>query len=208
MEWVPSPNGAYRFTPIAKQREKPDPVSLIIDVERPYFLKIDVKNQGIITDQRWINEKLLFFRIWWGRIRGTDVVFDVESEEIRISDMVQDGSIAFEQFQKACADNGTFCKCMSRDAQYFQLDGGLGKIYLYEGPGIRSYVPAESEVHSLHELEMRLSQLKPHSRLSVPPFTDAPEWYSENELKRMCEKYKILVNSDKGKRIITKDVIE
>lgn len=53
----------------------------------------DVKNENIqITSFNII--------IWWGRVLGTYFIYDVEKEKIIIKEMVHDGVIPFQQFQK------------------------------------------------------------------------------------------------------------
>jgi hypothetical protein len=47
----------------------------------------------------WVTEKLLFIRVWWGRVLGTDLVFDVERESLVYREMVNDGDIPFMQWQ-------------------------------------------------------------------------------------------------------------
>ena len=77
--------------------------SLYVFNERDYLIKIhisktDHRNDGEI---RWINEKLIYYQWWWGRILGTYIIFDVEKEEIIQKEMVEYGAIAFQQFQEA-----------------------------------------------------------------------------------------------------------
>jgi hypothetical protein len=38
---------------------------------------LDHGNGGVRTD--WVNEKLLFIQVWWGRIVSTDLIFDVDA---------------------------------------------------------------------------------------------------------------------------------
>lgn len=49
---------------------------------------------------KWVNEKLLFVRIWWGRILGTDFIIDIEERKIVYKEMVNDGWILFLQYQQ------------------------------------------------------------------------------------------------------------
>ena len=50
---------------------------------------------------RWINEKLVFIRVWWGRIEGTDMIFDVEKQEFLSREMIYDGTQLYNQTQQA-----------------------------------------------------------------------------------------------------------
>ena len=47
----------------------------------------------------WVSEKLLFIRVWWGGVLGTDMIFDVEKESFIYREMVNDGGIPFIQWQ-------------------------------------------------------------------------------------------------------------
>ncbi len=49
----------------------------------------------------WISEKLLFLRVWWGRIVGTDLVYDVEQERVIYEENFRDGRILFEQHKES-----------------------------------------------------------------------------------------------------------
>ena len=56
----------------------------------------------------WINEKLIFIRVWWGRIVGTDIIFDVEKQVYLSLEMVVDGTQLYNQTRQALekADQG------------------------------------------------------------------------------------------------------
>ncbi len=51
---------------------KAHPVNLTIEFR-------DHANQAIRVD--WLNEKLLFLRVWWGRVVSTDLILNVETGE-------------------------------------------------------------------------------------------------------------------------------
>ncbi|MGJ8639768.1 MAG: hypothetical protein ACSHYA_10270 [Opitutaceae bacterium] len=59
---------------------------------------------------KWINEKLVFIRVWWGRILGTDMIFDVEKQEFLSREMVYDGTQLYSQTQQALGkeDSGSY----------------------------------------------------------------------------------------------------
>lgn len=47
---------------------------------RPLGLTIEIRDHGNNSvDTQWLNEKLLFLRVWWGRIVSTDLVLNVET---------------------------------------------------------------------------------------------------------------------------------
>lgn len=51
---------------------KAHPVKLLIEFR-------DHANQSVHTD--WLNEKLLFMRVWWARLVSTDLILNVETGE-------------------------------------------------------------------------------------------------------------------------------
>jgi hypothetical protein len=57
---------------------------------------------------RWLNEKLVFVRVAWGRIAFSDLIFDVEKRELVFHEEARYGQLAFEQYQQACSGR---CPC-------------------------------------------------------------------------------------------------
>lgn len=55
------------------------------------------------VEARWTNEKLVFIRVWWGRVVGSDFIFDAESGRFIYEEMIHDGTILFQQTQQAKA---------------------------------------------------------------------------------------------------------
>jgi hypothetical protein len=45
------------------------------------------------TSVQWLNEKLLFGRVWWGRIYSTDFIVDVEKEQFLYEQMAECGEM-------------------------------------------------------------------------------------------------------------------
>lgn len=77
--------------------------SLYVFNERDYLIKVSIAE----TDNRyegkaaWINEKLIYYQWWWGRILGGYLILDAEKEKIIQKELVKYGGIAFQQFQEA-----------------------------------------------------------------------------------------------------------
>jgi hypothetical protein len=46
---------------------------------------------------RWVNERLLYVQVWWGRILGSWYLIDVEAEKVVYREMVHSGEIPFQQ---------------------------------------------------------------------------------------------------------------
>ncbi|HEY6265129.1 MAG TPA: hypothetical protein VIW93_10015 [Candidatus Acidoferrum sp.] len=45
------------------------------------------------TSIQWLNEKLLFGRVWWGRIYSTAFIVDVEKEQFIYKQMAEYGEM-------------------------------------------------------------------------------------------------------------------
>ena len=112
-----SPNGAYRFEITGRGKES-DPdwyPRLIIFNERAYLLEVRFPNTKSISEAEWINENLIFVRLWWGQIAGSDFIFDAEKEAVVYQQPIRWGEIAFRQYQQCAADDWKHeeqCQCL------------------------------------------------------------------------------------------------
>jgi len=106
-----SPNKAYAFWVKQSDAKHPRHSDIYIFTERKYVLSNSYDDIDGIDTPKWINEKLLTVRVWWGRIAATDVIIDVEAEKIIYSEMVEYGGIAYEQFKAQCRG---ICPCPSQ----------------------------------------------------------------------------------------------
>lgn len=57
-------------------------------------------------DVKWVNEKLLFIRVWWGRVVGSDYIYDVETGRFVYEEMVHDGTLLLQQTKQAAEATG------------------------------------------------------------------------------------------------------
>lgn len=105
-----SPNNGYSFVVTGG---RPDG-HITIYAEKDHLLEIRFANLYGLSDVRWINEKLIFMRPWWGRIAATDIIFDVEREQIIYSETVTDGLIAYQQYHDSCPIHG--CTCIKKNS--------------------------------------------------------------------------------------------
>lgn len=98
---IVSPNGAYTFhlDEIPATGGNSD-YTLTVDNERPYLLELAFPDARGVVTPTWINEKLLFVRVWWGRVAGTDYLVDVEKEAVVLVEPFRYGAIAFQQFKQ------------------------------------------------------------------------------------------------------------
>lgn len=104
-----SPNGGYRFD----VEESTAGARITIFAEKDYLIDIDIVELKGVSETRWINENLLFFRVWWGRIAATDVIFDVETEAVIRTESAEDGTIARDQALESCPLLG--CRCIKKN---------------------------------------------------------------------------------------------
>lgn len=106
-----SPNGAYYFA-LEEQPRK----SIIVFAEKDGMVRLSFTDARSITDAKWINEKLLYARVWWGRVAATDFVFDVEQERVLLTVSTHDGAVAMEQSRDSCPRLGG-CQCIPKAKQ-------------------------------------------------------------------------------------------
>lgn len=104
-----SPNGGYAFRVDGGRPSG----KVMIYAEKGHLIEIAFSKLYGLTEVKWINEKLLFMRPWWGRIAATDIIFDVERERVIYAESVTDGRLAFQQYRESCATLGG-CRCIKK----------------------------------------------------------------------------------------------
>jgi hypothetical protein len=107
-----APNRVYSF---AVQGEAPRQ-SVLIFAEQPRAIRISFNDPRGLAEVKWLNEKLLYLRVWWGRVAATDLFFDVEQARVVLAQSVHDGADAMQQYQEGCRRMGG-CQCVQRDAR-------------------------------------------------------------------------------------------
>ncbi len=90
-----SSNKAYRFT-LSTSDSQSTEIALSAG-DSGYRITIKEPYPNFPVEARWVNEKLLFFRAYWGRVIGSDYIFDVEHGQIIHQEMVHDGTLLFHQ---------------------------------------------------------------------------------------------------------------
>ncbi len=104
---VRSSNQGYGFVTRDLAPGEESEAALIIEVfnERPYLTRMVLSEpyRNFAPEVRWINQKLLYVEVWWGRLDGSYYIFDVEKEEVVIAETFHDGKIAFKQWREATA---------------------------------------------------------------------------------------------------------
>ncbi len=76
-------------------RFTPDTPILIFN-ERAYLIRIAPTTNDpdyVLKRVEWVNEKLVYIEIWWGRVLGSCFIFDAEKELMVYREMVNDGSL-------------------------------------------------------------------------------------------------------------------
>lgn len=102
-EKKPSPHGAYWYRVDAADTSRPGPWTSHVYVynERVHLTRISFEDHNDPPQGAWINEKLLYLEVWWGRVLGTALIYDVEAERIIYREMVRSGTIPYRQAQQA-----------------------------------------------------------------------------------------------------------
>lgn len=108
-EVVRSPNQGYQFV----QRRTAHAATIRIDAEKSYHTKIRIEKVHRLDEVRWINEKLISGRVWWGHIAATDFIFDVEAEAFIWHESATESEIFMGQFHRDCARFGG-CTCIQK----------------------------------------------------------------------------------------------
>ena len=103
-----SPNKGYYFV---AEDGRPNG-SVTIFAEKNYLLRIEFSQLFGLAEVKWINEKLLIMRPWWGRIAATDLIYDVEAEKVIYAEGLIDGYLAFHQYRESCPLFG--CQCVKK----------------------------------------------------------------------------------------------
>lgn len=98
-----STNRTYRLD-LSPSKDEGRTIELRVSTDTSSFL-ITLQNTypNFPVQARWINEKLVFIRVWWGRVVGSDFIFDAEAGRFIHEEMVNDGTILFQQTQQAKA---------------------------------------------------------------------------------------------------------
>lgn len=105
---VVSPNRGYFFV---VEGGRPS-AKITIYAEQDHLMQITFSSLHGLSDIRWINEKLIFMRPWWGRIVATDIIFDVEQQRVIYAETLRDGYIAYRQYLQSCPLHG--CECIKK----------------------------------------------------------------------------------------------
>lgn len=69
---IHSPNKGYFFV---AEDGRPSGVVTIF-AEKAYLIRFEFTQLFGLSDVKWVNEKLLFMRPWWGRIAATDLIYE------------------------------------------------------------------------------------------------------------------------------------
>jgi len=110
-----SPNKGYYFVTEGFRGDS----SVAIFSEKEEFWKLAFKEVFYGADPKWINENLLFIRVYWGRIALQDIIVNVEQEKIIYTESGGDEYIAFNQFKEGCKSLGG-CQCIEKEQPHNQ----------------------------------------------------------------------------------------
>ena len=57
------------------------------------FLQASFKDHGNTFSASWINEKLIFIQVWWGRIASSDMILDISSHKFIYNEFAHYGEL-------------------------------------------------------------------------------------------------------------------
>ena len=99
-----SSNNAYWYAVQGADYTKVGPYStniLIYNERKGYLIDLQlIEHSQYEPNIKWINEKLIYVDVWWGRILGSSIIFDVEKEQIIYKEMMHDGVIPYQQYHQ------------------------------------------------------------------------------------------------------------
>jgi len=100
-----SPNNVYWFSISNTDVTDSMPCTgkVTVSNERKYLLELKILKMRCswLPKARWINEKLIHVRAWFGHVLAIDLIIDVEEESIIYKEMTHWGNIPFMQWQQA-----------------------------------------------------------------------------------------------------------
>lgn len=115
-----SPNRAYQYWVMSSSAA--NNTDILIDNENTGLLVLELTQPLQAPAPQWLNEKLLYLRVAWGRVLFSDVLIDVEQVRIIYHELVHDGRIAFQQYQQACSGpDAADCECQNGFQSGFNL---------------------------------------------------------------------------------------
>jgi hypothetical protein len=92
-----SPQHTAWVSPSSPEYSRPGPWTTIVMIAAPPGSRVlqlafqDHASGG--ASVQWLNEKLLFGRVWWGRIYSTDFILDVEKQQFIYKQMANYGEM-------------------------------------------------------------------------------------------------------------------
>jgi hypothetical protein len=96
-----SPNDAYWLAVEPPDTVKPGPWNTVVTLftERDPALTVTLLDHASYpVTAAWVNEKLVSIRVWWGRVRGADLLVDAEQGRIVWKETFIWGQTLFEQY--------------------------------------------------------------------------------------------------------------
>lgn len=109
-ERIYSPNGGYYFV---AEGDRPNSILHIFN-EKDQVWAVTFEESFYPLNPTWINENLLFVRVYGGRISFIDLILNVEKESVIHAQRGSDGFMAMQQFQEGCKRLGG-CECIERE---------------------------------------------------------------------------------------------
>lgn len=105
-----SPNKGYYFVTNGWRTES----EVIVYAEKKQYWKLSFSDNFYPASPNWVSEKILFLRVYWGKIAFEDMLIDVEKESILYSESGEDSYIAYDQYKTGCKTLGK-CQCVQKE---------------------------------------------------------------------------------------------
>jgi hypothetical protein len=94
---VASPQGTRWLVSLNPDYMKPGPwdTTLIIgnNAGGAPILKASFRDHGNTFSANWLNEKLIYIQVWWGRIVSSDMILDVEKQAFIYNEVANYGAL-------------------------------------------------------------------------------------------------------------------
>ncbi|WP_269525425.1 hypothetical protein [Coraliomargarita parva] len=98
---VTSPNQLMAYAFLSEPSSSEDRICVLPDQGLPFIIRITDRYPNFSTQVAWINEELIYLRVWWGRAVGSDLIFNVSQKKFVYRAMVHDGQNLYWQTQQA-----------------------------------------------------------------------------------------------------------
>jgi len=186
-----SSNDVYWYIPIFPDTTKAGPWSTIIQIYngRDYVIQLHFVDHRYRSKIWWIHDKLVYMEVWWGRMMGSQFIFDVDRELFIYKGMVQSDIGAVQQWGGQIRFHIEQLKhedvSIRRDAAHTLGDIVADAFHrFYQGTvWIEDAVPALSEALKDEDEGVRVNAVKALKKIGTSEALEAVESFETVERK-------------------------